>query len=191
MGMGARAYREFRHRSRRSLQGARSRQAFEDPVASSERLLAIRSRSIAELRRRLVQKGIPESVVASTISDLCARGLLNDARFARAVIESALARKPVGPRFLAAKLHRYLVPQSVSADALAECLPSPREEVLAQEASEKKLRELRRHHRGEARQTDRHTAALYRFLLARGFSRPIVQRVIGGIQTGGQWDKED
>src|SRR5579884_3240551 len=51
---------------------------------ASWRLLSVRPRARAELRRRLLGKGLPEEIVEGQLDHLEERGYLDDAEFARA-----------------------------------------------------------------------------------------------------------
>ncbi len=138
------------------------------PRAAALRLLAIRPRSVAELADRLSAKGFSQGAVAAVTAELCAEGFLDDAAMARAVVESALARKPVGRQALAQKLRQYQVPPDIGERVLQELLPPERERGLARAAAQKKLAALRRS--GPPPADPRLPARLFRFLRARGFS---------------------
>ena len=80
------------------------------------RLLATRSRSRADLRRRLVQKQHPPAAADGALARLEARGLLEDRRFAREYAASHALRR--GP----ARLLRDLLAQGVERGTAEEAV---------------------------------------------------------------------
>lgn len=107
------------------------------------------------------------------LTDLAAQGLMDDARFAQEYVESILARKAVGRKFLAAKLRQRGIPNEISERVLQERMPWTLERELARAAAEHKLRALRAGTDGAA--SHMRTAAVARFLLSRGFSSALVR----------------
>lgn len=181
-----------------------------DPRAVATRLLAIRARSVGALRERLVAQGFAAAETATVIREFSARGLLDDAHFAQALIDEVLREKPVGRQFLLSKLRRYRVPDEIAHATLSAILPLAREGALAREAAWKKLAELRRHlasparpqrpaqrfgrarpiatssplgggHRGPAQ---RLKARLARFLSSRGFPASVIAEVTADVLQG-------
>lgn len=153
----------------------RARSAGREPRSAALRLLAIRPRSETELAERLRAKGFPPDAVASVLDGLRAEGLLDDAAVARAVVESALARKAVGRQWLVQKLRQYRVPPAVGERLLAVLLPPERERVLARAAAEQKLRRLRGSLKTDSGQLH---ARLHRFLRSRGFSGDAIEAAL-------------
>lgn len=158
----------------------RARQLRDRPRAWALRLLGIRQRSCEELRRRLRAKGFLAVDVEEVVAELAATGLLDDAQFARSLIESELRRQPVGRRWLGAKLSRHLVPPAVADAALADLLPPERERALARSAAEQKL--AQRRFRRPAEHPPR-TPPLARFLSARGFPPAVVADILLAIES--------
>lgn len=153
----------------------RARQLRDRPRSFALRLLGIRQRSCEELRRRLREKGFVAADVEGVVAELAAAGLLDDAQFARSLIESELRRKPVGRRWLGAKLSRHLVPPAVADEALADLLPPERERALARSAAEQQLATRRRQHTAEH---PPRVLPLARFLSARGFPSEVVADIL-------------
>lgn len=166
--MGAQEYGKERPRSRR----LRPR----GPASVAQRLLAVQPRSVGELRRRLREKGCAPEDVERVVAELQERGLLDDARFARDLVETTVARVPVGRYLLARKLRQRGVPEDVAYAALAETLPPWRESTLARAAVKRKRAELAR--RGLSTSDPRFPARLARFLLSRGFPPALVRGVL-------------
>ena len=70
------------------------------------RFLSYRPRSAEEVRRHLVKKTLPDSVIAFAIDRLQQHGYLDDIAFARFWIESRSRFKPMAPRALCYELRR-------------------------------------------------------------------------------------
>jgi regulatory protein len=111
-------------RPRESPAAARERRAaVEDPAVVLEaaaRLLEVRPRSVAEVRRRLGDAGYRVDLVEGAIERLAALGYLDDAAFARAWVESRDRAHPRGARSLRDELRRKGVAGEAIEAALAE-----------------------------------------------------------------------
>ena len=83
------------------------------------RLLAYRSRSEAEVRRRLLGRFTGE-VIDRTLSDLRRQGLLNDAAFAKEWREQREKFRPKGPAVIRQELQRLGLNREVIQDALSD-----------------------------------------------------------------------
>ncbi len=59
-----------------------SPQALETALQRAYRYLGHRDRTVAELRRHLLAKGVPEAIAEQAIEELVAQGYVDDARFA-------------------------------------------------------------------------------------------------------------
>jgi regulatory protein len=79
----------------------------------------VRWRSRAELSRRLIQAGFEPEEVESAIHDLERAGLVDDERFARAVVADRAGRRLVGDREVRSVLRRQGVAADVAEAALA------------------------------------------------------------------------
>jgi regulatory protein len=114
-----------------------------DPVAKAKdiclSLLAVRARTRAELRTKLLGKGIEEQVADQVLSRLDEVGLVNDAEFAEQWVRSRHTYQGVARRALSAELRRKGVADDLAAAAVSE-LDSEAEEVRARELVRKRLR---------------------------------------------------
>ncbi len=84
-----------------------ARAAVDDPevvLAAALRFLESRSRSVAEVRRRLTQAGYRAELIDGAISRLSDLGVLDDEAFGRAWIESRDRARPRGERALRQEL---------------------------------------------------------------------------------------
>lgn len=111
-------------RRRESIAERRERRAaVDDPAVVLEaaaRFLEARGRSVAEVRRRLTSAGYAAPLVEDAIVRLTDLGMLDDAAFARAWIESRDRARPRGERALAEELRLRGVDRQVVAAALEE-----------------------------------------------------------------------
>lgn len=99
------------------------RAAVDDPDAVLEaggRFLEARSRSVAEVRRRLTQAGYRPELVEGAIARLVELGMLDDATFARAWIESRDRSRPRGERALRRELALKGIERGLADELLAE-----------------------------------------------------------------------
>ena len=84
------------------------------------RFLSFRPRSVEEVRRHLVKKKVPESVLAVAIERLQQRDYLDDLEFARFWISNRDRFKPMGSRALRFELRQKGVDGEIVDDLLAE-----------------------------------------------------------------------
>jgi regulatory protein len=98
------------------------RAAIDDPAVVLEaaaRFLAVRSRSVAEVRRRLTSAGYRPELVDGAIARMTELGMLDDAAFARAWVESRDRSRPRGERAIRAELGQKGVDRAVIDAVLA------------------------------------------------------------------------
>ena len=112
-------------RDRRAAHDARRarRAAVTDPAVALEaaaQFLAVRSRSVAETRRRLLHLGYSPELAQEAIERLGRMGYLDDLAFARAWMESRDRSRPRGETALRGELLRKGVEDAVIRVALAE-----------------------------------------------------------------------
>jgi regulatory protein len=107
-GDAARRRRPGSRRSVESLPTRRERRAAEtDPAVvldAAARFLEARSRSVGETRRRLRSAGYPAALIDTAIARLLDLGILDDAAFARAWVESRDRARPRGEHALSHEL---------------------------------------------------------------------------------------
>ena len=96
------------------LDGARR-----EAMARAGRLLATRSRTEAEIARRLREAGFDEPVVDAAVDRLRALGLVDDEEFALQWIEERAERRKLSTRALLHELQRKGVEREVAEAALA------------------------------------------------------------------------
>src|SRR6266540_1727142 len=104
-------------RRRESFADRRERKAaIDDPAVVLEaaaRFLEARSRSVAEVRRRLTGAGYQAGLVEGAIDRMTELGMLDDEMFARAWVESRDRARPRGERAIRAELGQKGVDREV------------------------------------------------------------------------------
>ncbi len=134
-------------------------------------LLARRDHASAELRRKLHARGYPRDDIDALIRDLTARGLLDDHRVARLLIEHDV-RAGRGTGVIRARL----LAKGIAPDVADECLAALGEEWEGAQARRVAQRWLARHGtQGSWRE------ALARHLRTRGFGWDQVRLALGSL----------
>jgi regulatory protein len=147
----------------------------ESAKACCFRLLAYRARSEAELVQRLRARGFAAPVIDQTLARLRELGMVDDAEFAEAWVESRLAQRSMGPVALRSELRRKGVPGDVAARAIETRLGEEAQFDLALALARKRLT-------GPQTSDPKVLARIRRLLVQRGFSSDIVQTVMARIR---------
>jgi regulatory protein len=136
------------------------------PDAQEAALRALRTRdlSVAELERRLAERGVAEEDAADAISTLARTGLVDDARLAERRA-AALAERGAGDALIRDRLRALGIERELAEEAITSLEPE----------AERAARVIVRRGRGPR------TA---RFLASKGFSEEIVREVVAG--SGGE-----
>jgi regulatory protein len=140
------------------------------------KLLTIKSRSVAELRERLLQgKNTNEAVVDTVIARLQEYGYLNDQRFAFSYASLRVKQRPLGRRRLERDLKLKKVENSVAEEALERVYAEAPEEQLIELAIEKRIRL-----RGRPK-TRLEAKSLFDHLLRQGFAFDLVSERVRAL----------
>ena len=94
-------------------------------------LLAARSYSTGLLNVKLEQKGFDRSVIKPILLDYMNRGLLDNRKFARQLVESMLRNRPAGRRYIIARLQQKYVPRKLAGDVVDDLFSDIDESDLA------------------------------------------------------------
>jgi regulatory protein len=134
-----------------------------------------RMRSRFELDQILRRKGVPAEVGDPVLERLTAAGLVDDAAFARAFVESRQRSRPRGKRGLSAELRKKGIAPAVIELVLAE-----------REEAENPVEEARRAVAAKLRSLAGKPPALVRqraeqFLLRRGFDYETIREALRGL----------
>ena len=142
------------------------------------RLLHDRPRSRRELRERLARKGFDEATIDLVLADLTKAGQIDDAKFARFLVESRMHMNPVGDVILKHQLKAKGVSEEIIAGALEEKAASYDEYELALAMARERFERLKKLDRRKA------TKRVYDFMVRRGFNFDTIRRVIEEIVKG-------
>jgi regulatory protein len=135
-----------RRRAKPLVERRAARAAVDDPevvLAAGLRFLEARSRSIAEVRRRLGGAGYRTELVEGAIGRLIELGVLDDESFARAWIESRDRARPRGERALRQELALKGIDRGIVDELFAERRGVAGDETLVDAAAAERL--LARH----------------------------------------------
>ncbi len=137
-------------------------------------MLESRSRSVVELRRRLLRKGEPEHDVDAAIERLCGAGLLDDANYARQLARSKALNAGQSRRRIGQELAKRGVERSIADAAIADVFDEEEvdETAAIDRAAQKKARSL-----GALDPTTRQRR-LYAFLARRGYASDAIAAAI-------------
>lgn len=140
-------------------------------------LLGFRSRSVAELRRKLLQKGEPAAQIEEVIARLLDQKLLDDADFARQFARTKLLGAGASRRRIAQELTRKGVPREIADHALDGLHESEGIDLdgAIHRVAEKKWKSLAKLHDSTRRRR------LYAFLARRGFDLDEIRSVMNGF----------
>ena len=143
-------------RPRRPIAERRAeRSVVHDPevvLATGLRFLEARSRSVAEVRRRLTDAGYRPELIERAIGRLIEIGVLDDETFARSWIESRDRARPRGERALRQELARKGIDRALADELLAARRGEGGDEATADAVAAERL--LARHARSLARVAD-------------------------------------
>lgn len=146
-------------------------------------LLSHRSRSRAELSRRLARAGYEEEEVATALDDLEAVGLVDDERFARELATHEIEGRGSGRRMAISALRKAGVRAEVAERAVDELGPAD-EEARAEELARSRI--------GRLRGLDEPTAhrRLLSYLLRRGYDGHVARAAARRALTAVGSDEE-
>lgn len=135
-----------------------------EAVTKAKQYLAMRDHSSGELKTKLKKKKFPDDVISQTISKCQKLGYLDDEKYAYAIAEKLVARKPCGKAFLMAYLQTKLIPRDLGERIASMIFASLDIHELALSALEKKWYMYDQLELEDARNKS------YNYLARRGFS---------------------
>ncbi|MBI3988449.1 MAG: regulatory protein RecX [candidate division NC10 bacterium] len=136
------------------------------------RLLAIRGRSVSEVRERLLKRGFSQGEVEETLQNLLKKKYLNDQAFASDWARGRLVRAPVGRIRIASELKAKGVGEAEINTALTEVYDQADELRLASMAVQRRL-PLIQHLPQEVKRR-----RLFTYLQRRGFPSTVILSVL-------------
>ncbi len=135
------------------------------------RLISLRPRSVAEVKRHLDRKGYDEQLIETAVAHLIAVDLLNDETFARYWVEQRETFKPRSQLAISHELRQ----KGVSRTIIEHTLSDIDEVAAARRAASKKARLWASYPEQEFK------PKLRRFLQARGFNYEIINQITNEI----------
>ena len=137
-------------------------------------MLALRARSIRDLRRHLVRKGEPADRADVAIARLVAAGFLDDAAFARQFARSKAVGAGLSRRRIQQELARRGVARQIGDAAVTDVFAEEAldESAAAEQAARRKLRSLK------TLDVPTRNRRLYAFLARRGYDVDEIRRAI-------------
>lgn len=163
--------------SQEEIEALQQQDTVEKAKDSAYRLISLRPRSIAEIQQNLSSKGYDPVVVEQVIARLCDLDLLNDEAFAQYWVEQRDTFKPRSHMALRQELQQ----KGISRTLIDQVLADSDEELAAQKAAEKKVRQLAQ------LPEDDFKNKLGQFLQRRGFSYTLVRET---VETAWQQTRE-
>jgi regulatory protein len=140
-------------------------------LSSAYRSLSQRPHSSQEIRQKLLRKQFGEDTVTSTIDELTARGLINDAEFASFWRENREAFRPRSRSFVGLELRR----KGVAADIAGDATAGMDDEASALQVAEKKAKTL------AGADRDTYFRRLGDYLRRRGYNYEVIQKTINTL----------
>ena len=165
-------------RDRRShARGPRERRELDAKAAklAAFELLARKAWSARELTSRLRRRGAPDEIARAVVAELCSRGYVDDASFARFWAESRARGRRVGSRRLRQELLQKGIPRDVAAAAVAAAFEEAPEAERCLEAGRRRLPALLRAGR------ERAAPRLRDYLVRRGYPLEEVMRAVAAL----------
>lgn len=150
-------------------------ESFEKAKQTALRLLALRPRTVHELRNKLEEKSYSPEVIRDIVSYCQEYGYLDDARLARSWVKWRLNEKPIGKSLLIHELREKGIDDSIIETALSEEYNNRNEFELAVNAVKKKLKSYQNLDRTVAERR------ILSFLSRRGFSFTVAREVANEI----------
>jgi regulatory protein len=144
------------------------------------RWLALRPRTLREMRDRLLQGGFEEDTVERALEKLTELRLIDDESFARQWVEERARRKGLGPRALAAELEAKGVDADVVEAAVAGAAGS--EERRAIEWAQRQLRRV------ADLPLSKQAQRIRQGLLRRGFEPELAEAATRAVMPPEGWD---
>ncbi len=156
-----------------------------EAFAKAKQYLAMRDHSAGELKLKLKKKKFADEIIAQTISKCQKLGFLDDERYAYALSEKLVAKKPCGKAYLLSYLQTKLISRDISEKIAAIIFSSLEIQDLAVNALEKKWYMYDQLELEDARNKS------YNYLARRGFSFGEAKDAFENVYNKKQEDKNN
>lgn len=157
--------------------------ALQEARIAAVRALGRRALTRADLQRRLVSRGLPETAVEQTLNWLADHKYLDDEQYAQQRWQALLQRK-LGAQGIAWKLAQEGVPKYVIQKLQAQYTEELNETELARELAERREATMRKVPWPQRR------ARLYAFLARRGFGSEAIAEALEGLGAAQEYEEE-
>lgn len=146
-----------------------------DPLDAALRFISLGPRSVKEVADKLRAKGFEAEDISRTAGSLLKAGYLNDEKYAKLVTENRVRIKNWGPAKIASELEAKGVEQGIIEGALESL--GPENEIETAAAA---LKKWLKKNKASPPLDKKSFEKAFRFLKGRGFSTPVVFRVLKG-----------
>ena len=143
-----------------------------DALKFAMKLITLRRRSEAEIRKRLKEKGCAEQLTDETVAELYHYKYLDDTAFAESYINDRINFRPAGRFVIKNELKKSGIAPDIITEKLDELLDEKKELELAEKLVEKKLRTTSLEDKQKLR------ARIVYHLQSRGFSSKIISQAL-------------
>lgn len=155
----------------------------------AQSILSRRDHSEAEVRLKLKCKGFGNEQIEEAVRWLYNNKLLDDEAYVRRYVESVIASKPVGRRWIVAKLRQRGISADMARQAVEKLISDKQELELLEQAADSwgrshpstSLRTSTRYKDDPSTELRVDPQRLHRFLLSRGFSFETVSSFIDSL----------
>jgi regulatory protein len=160
-------------------------------LEAAARFLEARSRSVTEVRRRLTSVGYQPALVDGAIERLTGLGMLDDAAFATAWVESRDRARPRGERAIREELRRKGVDRAIVDSVLAARRSAAPDDAVPDRTAAERL--LAKHERALARVADprQRRQRAYALLARNGFDPETCRDVAATAASPDLTDQDD
>ncbi|NUM81035.1 regulatory protein RecX [bacterium] len=141
-------------------------------------LLAIRPRSISELKNRLVRKEFSTQSIDQCLSELSEKGYLNDADFAHRYVRARLKQKALGESMMRMELRKKGLSNDLIEKSIQSVYGDETALTMALDVARKKMATYKKLEPQKVRQK------LFFFLSQRGFSQNVIREVFKKLRFG-------
>lgn len=139
------------------------------------RILAIRPRSVFEMKEKLRNRKYSPPIVEEITRELKRQNLLNDEKFAKDWVRNQLEYRPCGRILIRKKLIEKRIVREIIDRVLEELVPPEKEKEIAQKIAQQKKDKLKN------LSSQQQFQKLGLFLTNKGFSYQIVKEALGEI----------
>ncbi len=136
--------------------------------------LSYRIRTVSEIRKKLHSKKISVASIEKIVNHLSELGLINDAEFARQLVNEKIKRNPVGKKVLRQKLFEKGIPAGIAEEVIVSVLEETDESSLAALCFEKYYTKLK----SKTDDINEKKRKVFDYLMRKGFDYHVINDII-------------